>query len=106
MSSKKFYPLVKKDVFHDACGIGFIATRSGKPEKRILSLALQALKNLSHRGANSFDQNSGDGSGLMFDIPQKFFKKYILENQEVKLKKEPKNCSCHGFLSFKKPQIF
>ena len=77
MSSKKFYPLVKKDVFHDACGIGFIATRLGKPEKRILSLALKALKNLSHRGANSFDQNSGDGSGLMFDIPQKFFRKYI-----------------------------
>tara|TARA_B100000945_G_scaffold217371_1_gene175363 strand:- start:203 stop:448 length:246 start_codon:yes stop_codon:yes gene_type:complete len=68
MGSKRFYPLGKKDVFHDACGIGFIATRSGKPEKRILPLALKALKNLSHRGANSFDQNSGDGSAKPISI--------------------------------------
>ena len=106
MSSKRFYPLVKKDVFHDACGIGFIATRSGKPEKRILSLALQALKNLSHRGANSFDQNSGDGSGLMFDIPQKFFKKYILENQEVKLKKNQKIAVAMVFCHSKNHKYF
>ena len=76
----KKYPLFQKNNYHDACGIGFIMTRSGQPEKRILSLALKALKNLSHRGAKSSDQKSGDGAGIMVDIPQRFFKS-ILRNE-------------------------
>ena len=56
------YPLIDPSKFHDACGIGFIATRSGKKEKRILPLALSSLKKLSHRGAKSYDKKSGDGS--------------------------------------------
>ena len=77
MNDKFDFPLVDNDRFHDACGIGFVATRSGKPEGRILPLALKALKKLSHRGAKSYDNNSGDGAGLMIDIPSAFFRKVI-----------------------------
>ena len=77
MNDKFDFPLVDNDQFHDACGIGFVATRSGKPEGRILPLALKALKKLSHRGAKSYDNNSGDGAGLMIDIPSAFFRKVI-----------------------------
>ena len=79
------FPLVDNDRFHDACGIGFVATRSGKPESRILPLALKALKRLSHRGAKSYDNNSGDGAGLMIDIPSAFFKKVVRDEKDISL---------------------
>ena len=77
---KKIYPLFDPQMFHDACGIGFIVTRSGKPEKRILPLAIKALKRLSHRGAKSYDRKSGDGSGILIDLPITFFKT-VLRNE-------------------------
>ena len=85
MNHKFDFPLVDNDRFHDACGIGFVATRSGKPEGRILPLALKALKKLSHRGAKSYDNNSGDGAGLMIDIPSAFFKKVVRDEKDISL---------------------
>ena len=85
MNQKSELPLFNKNKFHDACGIGFVATRSGKPESRILPLALKALKKLSHRGAKSYDNNSGDGAGLMIDIPLGFFRKIINDEQNLSL---------------------
>ena len=79
------YPLFNSKDFHDACGIGFISTRSGKPEKRILPLALSALKKLSHRGAKSFDKKSGDGSGILIDLPENFFESYIKKVCKIKI---------------------
>ena len=67
-------PLVDRDNFHDACGTGFVVTLNGKPDKRVLPSALQGLKRLSHRGATSADGKTGDGSGIMTDIPSRFFK--------------------------------
>ena len=74
------YSLYDPEKFHDSCGIGFIVARSGKPEKRILPLALKALKRLSHRGAKSYDRKSGDGSGILIDLPKLFFKR-LLRNE-------------------------
>ena len=48
--SKNIYPLFNSSDFHDACGTGFIVTLSGKPEKRVLPLALKGLQRLDHRG--------------------------------------------------------
>ena len=78
--NKSYYPLFNSNNFHDACGTGFIVSQTGKPNKQILPLALKALKKLSHRGAKSADQKSGDGSGILTDIPQKFFK-HLLRNE-------------------------
>jgi glutamate synthase (ferredoxin) len=61
------------DHFHDACGTGFIADVSGKPSRRVVRFALQALRQLSHRGARSADKKTGDGSGIMTDLPRDYF---------------------------------
>jgi len=58
---------------HDACGTGFIAELDGKPSRRVLSSAISALKRLDHRGARSADMSTGDGAGLLMDIPADFF---------------------------------
>ena len=81
-SKNRKFPLYDPKIFHDACGTGFIVSKSGQPDKRILSLALKSLKKLSHRGAASSDNKSGDGSGIMTDLPVKFFK-LILKNAGV-----------------------
>lgn len=52
-----------------ACGVGFIASRTGQAEHSILSQGLDALCHVEHRGACLADQKTGDGSGIMADIP-------------------------------------
>ncbi|SHK48199.1 glutamate synthase large subunit [Paramaledivibacter caminithermalis] len=59
----------------DSCGVGFIANIKGKKSYYILKQGLEILKNLKHRGAVGADASTGDGSGIMFQIPHNFFKK-------------------------------
>ena len=106
MNNKIDFPLVDKDRFHDACGIGFVATRSGKPESRILPLAIKALKKLSHRGAKSYDNNSGDGAGLMIDIPHSFFRKIIKDDQNLRLSRNEVLVVAVVFHSSKRHNLF
>ncbi|HJV49121.1 MAG TPA: glutamate synthase-related protein, partial [Geothrix sp.] len=54
---------------HDACGVGFIASRNGEACHRILEDALHALRCVEHRGGCAADQVSSDGAGIMTDIP-------------------------------------
>jgi len=54
---------------HDACGVGFIATATGKPTRAIVDQALIGLSNLRHRGAVAADGRSGDGAGIMTQLP-------------------------------------
>jgi len=62
---------------HDACGVGFVADISGKPSNGILETALEALSNLAHRGAVSSDGRSGDGAGVLTQLPKQFFGREI-----------------------------
>src|SRR5882762_3896275 len=57
---------------HDACGVGFVARASGERSSDIVALALQALARVAHRGAAATD-NSGDGAGLLTQIPHRLF---------------------------------
>src|SRR6266566_664698 len=57
---------------HDACGVGCVARASGERSSGIVALALQALARVAHRGAASTD-HSGDGAGLLVQIPRGFF---------------------------------
>ena len=75
--NSKIYPLYDQNKFHDACGVGFIASLDGKTNSTVLPLAIKALKNLSHRGGRSYGENSGDGSGILTDIPKQFYKSQI-----------------------------
>ncbi len=58
---------------HDACGIGFVAHVKGSKSHQIISDALTILENLDHRGASGAEINSGDGAGIMLQIPHEFF---------------------------------
>ena len=62
---------------HDACGVGFIANTSGRSERRIVEHALEALCNLAHRGALDADAKTGDGAGILTQIPHGFFKREL-----------------------------
>jgi glutamate synthase (NADPH) large chain len=58
---------------HDACGIGFVANVSGEKSHDIISQGIQVLLNLAHRGACGCDPETGDGAGVLIQIPHKFF---------------------------------
>jgi glutamate synthase domain-containing protein 2/glutamate synthase domain-containing protein 1/glutamate synthase domain-containing protein 3 len=58
---------------HDACGIGAVVNISGKKEHSIIEYGKQTLINLHHRGAAGADETTGDGAGILFQIPHEFF---------------------------------
>mgnify|MGYP001168713800 CR=1 FL=1 len=64
-------PLYRSEYEHDACGTGFVADLSGKPSYTIVRYALEAVVNLTHRGAVSADAKTGDGAGITVQLPRK-----------------------------------
>jgi len=58
---------------HDACGIGFVASVRGERSHDIIRKGIQVLLNLAHRGACGCDPETGDGAGVLIQIPHKFF---------------------------------
>ena len=60
---------------HDNCGAGFICSLEGKKSNDIIDKALQILECLEHRGAVSADGKTGDGAGILTDIPHELFSK-------------------------------
>ena len=57
----------------DACGVGLVAATDGKPSRRVVQSAIDALKAVWHRGAVDADGKTGDGAGLHVDLPVRFF---------------------------------
>lgn len=60
---------------HDACGIGFVASIKGKKSHDIIRQALTILVNLTHRGGVGAEENTGDGAGILLQLPDSFFQK-------------------------------
>jgi glutamate synthase (NADPH) large chain len=60
---------------HDACGMGFVVNIKGDKSHDIIDQALTVLENLSHRGASGADEYTGDGAGILIQIPHNFFKR-------------------------------
>jgi glutamate synthase (ferredoxin) len=60
---------------HDACGVGFVAHIKGARSHSIVRSALDLLINLEHRGATGSDPDTGDGAGILIQIPDRFFRK-------------------------------
>src|ERR1700722_7820381 len=58
---------------HDACGVGFVADLTGERRHDTVSRALTVLRNLDHRGAKGSDPDTGDGAGILTQIPDRFF---------------------------------
>lgn len=61
----------------DACGLAMVATLRGTPGHDIVEMALSALRNLEHRGAVGSDAGTGDGAGILTQMPDKFFRKNV-----------------------------
>jgi glutamate synthase (ferredoxin) len=60
---------------HDACGVGFIVHMKGAPSHAIVQQGLTILLNLDHRGAVGAEANTGDGAGILMQVPHKFLTK-------------------------------
>ena len=67
--------LYREEFEHDACGIGAIAHLKGQKSHQLLDDALTLLVNLEHRGGKGLERNTGDGAGILFQIPHRFFRK-------------------------------
>lgn len=65
--------LYLREFEHDACGAGFICSLKGVKSNDIIHKALQILEKLEHRGAVSSDGRTGDGAGILIDIPHQYF---------------------------------
>ncbi len=66
--------LYDPDNEHDACGIGFVANIKGKVSHQIVEQALTILQNLDHRSAYGYEKNTGDGAGIMLQVPHAFLR--------------------------------
>jgi glutamate synthase (ferredoxin) len=77
-------PLYSFDQEHDACGVGFIAKLSGERSAEVVHKAIMALKALAHRGAIDADAVTGDGAGLLTQIPIELLRE-VLEKKKKKL---------------------
>lgn len=62
---------------HDACGVGFVATLTGIADHKIVEQALTVLRNLEHRGATGAEPDSGDGAGILTQVPDAFLRSKV-----------------------------
>ncbi|MGA2547795.1 MAG: glutamate synthase large subunit [Rectinemataceae bacterium] len=65
---------------HDSCGIGFVVNIKGRKSHQIVSQSLTILNNMSHRGGAGYERNSGDGAGVLTQIPHRFFSEVCPES--------------------------
>ncbi len=70
-------PLYNERYEHDACGIGFVAQKDGRRSNEVLRLAVNALCNHVHRGAVAADGKSGDGAGVLTQIPHELIARHL-----------------------------
>jgi glutamate synthase (NADPH/NADH) large chain len=61
----------------DACGVAFVATLTGEPSHQIVDQALTALPNHEHRGASGAEPDSGDGAGILVQVPDAFLRSAV-----------------------------
>ncbi|MDR2663653.1 MAG: glutamate synthase large subunit [Treponema sp.] len=69
--------LYRKENEHDSCGIGFVADIRGRRSHKILTRGLEVLERMEHRGAKSADNKTGDGSGVLLQIPHRYYAQQI-----------------------------
>ena len=65
---------------HESCGVGFVVNVKGRKSHEIVRNGIQILVNLSHRGATGCDPETGDGAGILTQIPDRFFRKEVSQS--------------------------
>src|SRR6186713_3352147 len=66
--------LYSPDQEHDSCGVGFVVDIKGRKSHDTVAQAIEVLINLTHRGACGCDPDTGDGAGVLIQIPHEFLK--------------------------------
>ena len=69
--------LYNPDFERDACGVAMVATLTGKASHAIVQSGITALLNLEHRGASGSEPDSGDGAGILVQIPDEFLRAVV-----------------------------
>lgn len=77
------HTLYQQSFDHDACGIGAVAHIRGERTHQMLDDALSVLINLEHRGGVGLEPNTGDGAGVLFQIPHRFFRKEAQKHGQI-----------------------
>ena len=62
---------------HDACGVAFVARLGAPASHEVISRALWALEHLEHRGAEGADADTGDGAGILVQLPDRFLREEV-----------------------------
>jgi glutamate synthase (NADPH/NADH) large chain len=73
VKDQKYQGLYREEFEHDSCGVGFIANIKGHKSHQIVSDALTMLERMAHRGACGCEPNTGDGAGILIQVPHAFF---------------------------------
>ena len=73
--SEKHPGLYRPEFEHDACGVGIVADIKGRKSHDLVSHGMEVLRHLAHRGAEGSDPETGDGAGVLIQIPHEFFSK-------------------------------
>ncbi|WP_439534559.1 glutamate synthase large subunit [Polymorphobacter sp.] len=69
--------MYRPDLESDACGVGLVAATDGKASRRVVEAGIEALKAVWHRGAVDADGKTGDGAGILVELPVDFFHQHI-----------------------------
>jgi len=80
------YGLYEPSTEHDACGVGFVANIKGARSRDIVDQGLEVLRRLSHRAACGADPDTGDGAGILIQLPDRFLR---AEGQKLGLELPP-----------------
>ena len=77
MQEQRNQGMYSRQFEHDACGVGLVADLGNIPSHKIVTDGLTVLKRLMHRGSTGNDSETGDGAGLLLQIPDEFFRKLV-----------------------------
>ncbi|MCC6621705.1 MAG: glutamate synthase large subunit [Deltaproteobacteria bacterium] len=80
MRQPEAWGLYRPETEHDACGVGFVANIKGDKSRDIVEQALDVLLRMAHRGACGCDPETGDGAGILIQLPHRFFKREALRH--------------------------
>ncbi|HEY7440099.1 MAG TPA: hypothetical protein VIC35_11965, partial [Acidimicrobiia bacterium] len=64
---------------HDACGVAFVVDLQGRASHERIRQGITALCNLQHRGASGCEVNTGDGAGILIQVPDRFYRDLLAE---------------------------
>jgi glutamate synthase (NADPH) large chain len=69
--------LYSPDFEHDACGVSFVVDMHGRRSHEIVARGVRALENLEHRGASGAEKNTGDGAGVLLQVPDRYYREVV-----------------------------